>query len=333
MRRKPGNGKILSDIGERAAIGIISKIIGNNYIGDDCAVLDMGDRYLLVTTDMVWEGSHVPSAMTPYDTGYFLVAVNLSDIASKGGMPIGIVTALGLPCSYPVESLDELVRGMSDCARKYLTEVVGGDTKECGSLTLTGTAFGFVDKDKIMLRTGARPGDMVAVTGELGGAAAGYYALNRKKKPSRAELNHFITPLVNPEPRVAEGMALAGTGAATACMDISDGLASSVHQLSEANSVGFRLELDRVPVSATAKKAAKLYSMPVDELALYFGGDYELLVTVRPEKFSAASDAVRSVGGRLTSIGCVTGKRDNILMKNGRKARLEDRGWEHFTSK
>lgn len=310
----------LSDIGERKAVEIIKKMLKND-IGDDCAAVDIGKEYLLITTDMINQEKHIPKQAKPWQIGWFSIAVNLSDIAAKGGAPIGLVMALGLPRQTKIEFLEDMIRGMKACARKYGTDIIGGDTKECPSLTISGAAFGLVPKSRFMPRFGAMEGDLVAVTGNLGGAGAGYYSLKNGFKIRNAE-----NALLQPEPRIYEGVALSKTKAVTSCMDISDGLASSLYQMTE---LGCRIDLSKIPIAPAAHIIEKSTGISAVEQALYFGGDYELVCTLRQEKAQAAVDAVEKIGGKLTIIGRVAGKR-KYLLKDGKKIQLENRGYEHF---
>ena len=170
----------LSDIGERNAIKRIETILSKGDvavgIGDDCAAFTIGDDYLLVTTDMITQKTHIPEGMTPFQIGWFVVAINLSDIAAKGGRPLGLVLALGLPKNTSELFFTELMKGADACAIQNDTHIVGGDTKENPEITICGTAFGLVRKDEFMPRKGAKIGDVVAVTGTLGKAGAGYLA-------------------------------------------------------------------------------------------------------------------------------------------------------------
>jgi thiamine-monophosphate kinase len=321
--------KGLRDIGERKAIELIRGLLTRGDvavgIGDDSAALDMGDEYLLITTDMINERTHVPKA-TPRQIGWHLIAINLSDIACKGGRPIGIVTALGLPRGTRVPFLKELVKGMDRCATTFGTAVIGGDTKESSELNLTGTAFGLVKKDAFMSRSGARPGDLVAVTGGLGGAAAGLWALKKRLDRPKA-----LKALLEPWPRVREGISLGGSRAVTACIDISDGLSTSLHHLAAASKVGFSVSWDMVPVHDEVRRVGFPDDRAVEDAVLHFGGDYELLMTLdpRPGSLSKAIQAVRAHGTELTVIGVVT-KKGVLLEKDGRASRLENKGWEHF---
>ena len=152
MRRSCGIVvKKLIDLGERKAIKMISELISSdkNVLGliDDCAAIDTGSEYLLVSTDMITQKTHISKQMTPWQIGWFITAINLSDIASCGGKPLGITLSLGLPVDTTDIFLKEIIRGASKCATMYQTEILGGDTKENPNITLCGTALGLVKKD------------------------------------------------------------------------------------------------------------------------------------------------------------------------------------------
>lgn len=324
----------LIDIGERKLIKKILTILDDSRIavgpGDDCAAVEIGDDYLLITTDMLTHSTHLPKGITPYQIGWFIVAINLSDLAAKGAKPLGIVISLGLPEDYELDDLTELTKGMNDCARTFQTGIIGGDMKSNPEITLCGTAIGMVPQSCFMGRKGCAPGDLVAVTGTLGGAAAGYYAL--KNSLNDEEYNEGLKSIFEPNPRVTEGQVLAKSGAVTCSMDISDGLASSLYQLSELNEVGFEIELDKVPVAPVALKVSERLTIPIQELALYFGGEYELIVTLNPELANNAIEALqKQCNTNLTIIGKVISDQENRLFIDGKPENIENRGYEHFT--
>ncbi|MCK5290643.1 MAG: thiamine-phosphate kinase [Thermoplasmata archaeon] len=319
--------KQLLEIGEREAIEHIRKILdqGDFPLGltDDCAAIEMGKNYLLVSTDMINERTHMPVGMTAYDMGWHVIAVNLSDIASKGGEPLGVEVAVGLPRQKDIEFLEDMAQGMDSCARKYGTAIAGGDTKECYEVTLVGTAFGIVPKTKIMLRGGAHEGDIVAVTGNLGKGAVGYHALKHG-----LDIESAVSKMFRPEPRMAEGVALSKSGLATSCMDVSDGLASTAYQMCDESGMSMEIDFDKLP---RTEEISQIDFIPKDELLLYFGGDYELLVTLKPSGLKKAQSAVKKAGGELTEIGIVTESQEaNKLIKGGEMEILENRGYEHF---
>ncbi|UCG68141.1 MAG: thiamine-phosphate kinase [Thermoplasmata archaeon] len=320
----------LRDLGERKAQELIRDILLNNTIDnadmmDDCAVVEFGDDYLLVTTDMISKSTHIPENATFWQTGWHLVAINLSDIAAMGGKPLGLVVALGLPRIFDLGSLQKIVDGMNSCASKFGTCILGGDTKEAETLTLSGCAVGSVAKSEIMLRKGAKPGNIVAVTGKSGGAGAAYYALKNDINQDNSVKN-----LLEITPRIQEGRVLAKTKVVTSCMDISDGLASSIHQMGILNRVSFQLDFDQIPISSEAEAVSKSLHLPIEELVLYSGGDYELLITIDKDKMEDAKEALSEIGTKISPIGIVEEGTENTLIKDGVSTYLENRGYEHF---
>jgi thiamine-monophosphate kinase len=340
--------KVIEVGGERKLISIIRELLTKDVgtpcmdniikgIGDDSAILDLATYggqplYLLITTDTISQHTHIPREMTAWQVGWHIVAINLSDLAAMGGSPLAMVVALGLPPDYEVKLLKNLVKGMHTCGTKYNVPIVGGDTKRTRTLTITGTAIGIISSTDFMLREGCKVGDIVAVTGELGGAAAGYYCIRHKYNKNKYTKN-AIKSLLEPEPRIREGIALAQTRAVHAAIDISDGLASSLYQLRELNpTVGFEIEFDKLPQAGSAMYLAQTKKLPIEDLILYYGGDYELLVTIEPGKLSNAISAVSAVGTKLTPIGKVTSNRKIVLIRNGKKSNIKNIGYNHFRS-
>lgn len=322
--------KTLGGLGEREAIKIIEHLIKSDAvvgIGDDCAAIDIGSRYLLVTTDMMVTKSHIPKGMGPYDVGWSLIAVNLSDIAAMGGSPLGLVTAIGITRGHPIEFLEQMVDGMNDCARRFNTSVVGGDTKEHEDLVLCGTAFGEVEKDKILLRKGAKPGDFIAVTGALGRAGAGFHSLKRELGLKDAE-----AALKRPWPRIKEGLALGSSGIVTSCMDISDGLSSSIFEMSKVSGMTYEIDYAKVPRAPEVDMAFHDLERQKD-LTLNFGDDFELLFTVKRGAEDELAKLSQECGCPMTIIGKVTSGEQNILIDNGKREKLENLGYEHFRSR
>lgn len=302
-------------LGERELIRRISEILGG-VENDDCAVIDSGERYLVVTTDMLHRKTDFPDIMNPWQIGWMSVAVNLSDIAAMGAQPAGVLIAAGLPADADLYFIDELFAGFGDCASYYGTRIIGGDTDSHQELTITGTALGFVQKDQVLRRRGACKGDLLCTTGSLGGAGGGLWAWQQGHLDSP-----FIEKLLEPEPRLAEGRALAKSGAVTAMMDNSDGLALSLSDLAEVSRVGFVVHEERLPVAGGLEDAVGRES--AKEMVMSAGGDFELVFTVRPEGLDAARRACE-----LTVIGEVVA--EGIWMEaKGEKKRVQARGYEH----
>jgi thiamine-monophosphate kinase len=318
----------LSEIGEKEAVKRIiaevatAKDSNNIGPGDDAAAIDLGVIYLVASTDTVTQSGHVLPGMTDWQIGWMAAAVNYSDIAAMGARPIGILISMGLPRDTESERLDALIQGVMDCSESVGAELLGGDTKEACELTIAGTSLGTVVKKNILLRKGARPGDLVGMTGSLGLAAAGYHSIVKGLHLKRAE-----KAILEPRPRVKEGEILSASGLVTSCMDISDGLASSIYTLAEASNVSFELQHASIPVDEEVRDAARAAGLEVDELVLYYGGDYQLLFTFKPQGLDRLR---KELGKELSVIGKVTPPGENILVKEGQVIRLDNRGYEHF---
>lgn len=322
--------KTVSDIGERDLIKLASTIYGKYTdsvdLSDDCAIIPIGDYYFLATSDMISEKTHIPRTMSPWQIGWFIIAINLSDIAAKGGIPLGVLLSVGLPRTYQESSYIELLNGASSCATAFNTRIIGGDTKEHETIVLAGTAIGKIKKNLFMSRKGAQPDDVVAVTGSLGNAAAGFYKLEHEKRTGT------VNGLSKPTPRVFEGMALAETTKVHCCMDISDGLSSSLYQLSELNRIGFEIKQNLLPISTELQSYSEQDSK-IDRIqsALHFGGDYELLLTTEKENISILQRSLEPFDTNLTVIGKVVAEQKIQLITNQKKIHLPNQGYEHFT--
>ena len=319
----------LSDIGEREAIALLSRIFDRGQpigLGHDCGVVEWGEDYLVITTDVVNPRTHIPEGARADQVGWYVVAVNLSDVAAAGARPLGFVAALSLPRSTDVDFLKGLAQGMEACAREFGIAILGGDTKEADVMSLAGTAVGRVRKDRVLLRKGARPEDALVVTGDLGRAGLAYAQL--AEPATRAE---GLEQLLHPYPRVREGQAFSESGVVTSCMDISDGLGLSLAEMAAMSGLSYAVEWEKVPLynplEALPPERAK-------EFALYTGGDFELVATVRPEAVgelaARLNEPHRGVHHALTVIGTVGKAGPNLLEIGGKKEPLLARGWEHF---
>jgi thiamine-monophosphate kinase len=319
----------LADLGERRVVDALLRVFHGDDalpLGDDCGAVPWGDDYLLATTDAMNEATHMPPGATADRLGWHLVAINLSDLAAMGGTPLGFLASLSVPRGTDLAFLQSLAKGMDDACRAFGLVVLGGDTKEADRMSLAGTALGRVAQDEILLRRGARPGDRLVVTGEVGrGGWAETHLAASGEEGERA-----LEWLLRPTPRLAEGRLLATSGAATSCMDVSDGVAATLAQMAAASGVRFAVDWDALPL------AAPLRGLPPEEardVVLYRGGDYELLATVAAEGLEDVLAAARARGLALTPVGDVLpGTGGNVLRGSGKDAVLEDRGYEHFRS-
>ncbi|WP_406659920.1 thiamine-phosphate kinase [Methanolobus sp. ZRKC3] len=286
----------VSELGERSLINALSRSFKNSknpdlFIGpgeDDCAVLDISEtEYLVVTTDMLHRKTDFPLQMTPWQIGWMSSAVNFSDVASTGARPIGFLSSLGMSPDTDVSFVEEICKGMADCAKMCGTSVIGGDIDTHDELTINGTALGKVKKSQLLTRRGAQVGDKVCVTGFAGSAGAALHALfNGIDVP-----DSLLNTLFEPYPRIAEGQKLAESGAVTCMMDTSDGLALSLHDLADLNGVGFSIYEESIPVHDDIRNHVTDDPDELLNFAMYTGGDFELLFTVSPGMLEEAQSA------------------------------------------
>ena len=315
----------LSEIGEKAMVRSIASMLSSSAPlgpGDDAAAIDFGDRYIVISTDMLWETTHFHPRMTWRQKGWMAAAVNLSDIAAMGAQPLGFLMAMGLPADLDENYVREMVQGAVDCCDSYGTDYLGGDTKECSELVLTGTSLGSTPKKGLLTRKGARHGDLLMMTGTAGLASAGLLALEHDVASEKA-----VKALFEPQPRIKEGTLLSSTGKVTSCMDTSDGLSMSLHELGEASGVSFEVSASDLPIDAEVRRIAKVTKQDPLEIALHGGGDYQLLFTIDPK---GLDDVLAVLGDDARVIGhCVEGKK-NVLKRGRSVTELEPKGYEHF---
>ena len=324
----------LSDVGERALVELARKICRRGPrvrigIGDDAAAIDIDKRRCLVaTTDMLVARTHFPPGTTPEQMGHKAVVVNLSDVAAMGAEPLALLFSVGLPRKLEVSFVRRIVRSMDAVARRYGTYVVGGDLDETDDITITGVAFGVADCQRLLTRSGARPGNLIAVTGELGSAAAGLKIL-LEKLPSEG-YERLLRAQLEPAARVREGVLLAKSGKVTATIDVTDGLAANLWQISRESGAKLIIDYARLPVHRLTQKLAVHQKINSDDFVLFGGEDLELLFTVRRGGLARVQKALERVGTRVTVIGRVAEGRGVFMKKRGKIQKLPDRGYEHF---
>jgi thiamine-monophosphate kinase len=308
-----------------ARLGTSGVIAG---IGDDCAVLRRSPRQdSLVTTDFSLEGIHFRRDWHPPESvGHRCLTRGLSDIAAMGGEPVAAFLSLAIPRDLPQAWVSRFMRGLLGLAKKYRLTLAGGDTAESPHGVLADiVVVGSVPKGQAILRSGARPGDRIYVSGQLGGSAAAvvqFETLPLASKPTaRTYPRHFY-----PEPRLELGRILREKGLASAMIDTSDGLSTDLAHICEESKVGAEIAADLIPRARVGRPAREVSL----ELALHSGEDYELLFTAPPNKRIPPEIA----GVTLTYIGVIITRSvaPGILLRDaeGATQRLVSRGWEHF---
>lgn len=291
-------------------------------IGDDSAVLEVPPGHeLIVCTDTLVEGVHFPSGTRPEAIGHKALAVNLSDLAAMGARPTFFFLALTLPTAGPAW-LEAFSRGMASLARQSRIQLAGGDTTS-GPLSVTITAMGVVDKGRALLRSGARPGDKIVVSGIPGAAARALQLIKNEEAPDPPDR----AALEFPVPRLGLGQALLGK--ATACIDLSDGLAADLGHVLHQSGAGALIELDRLPRSNSLEALPDEARWP---LQLAGGDDYELCFTVSPSVVPDLPAIANSCGVELAVVGTVVRQPGlKFARADGSLFGLASSGYEHFS--
>jgi thiamine-monophosphate kinase len=324
-------------------------------IGDDCAVVEKDQQNVwLLTMDTLIESVHFDCSWhPPYLLGRKAVSVNVSDIAAMGGKPVFALLSLGLPTDFTPEWATELSRGINDACRQYGCLLIGGDTVcSPGKVSLTLTLIGEAERDRVLYRHAACPGDIVWVSGSLGYAAAGLDCFRSGKVaginigknigvPTEypSELKPCIKAHLDPEARVDFARALAQTGCVHAMMDLSDGLATDLSHLCQQSRVGARVEAEKLPGRRGLAPAASLLNkkrrdgMIVDWM-IAGGEDYELLFTADPKDSQAILDVAAGQGIRASPVGTIiTGQGVTLQQKTAEgyeEQHISFQGFDHF---
>jgi len=310
-------------------------------IGDDAAVIDFAGKKALVSTDMLLEGIHFDLAYTPLKhLGYKAVQVNLSDIYAMNGMAAQVTVSIGISSKFPLEAVEELYEGIYLACEKYNVDLVGGDTTSSRQgLVISVTSIGYADEKDITYRNTANEGDLVCVSGDLGGAYVGLQLLEREKlvyienpniQPDLEGKDYIIERQLKPEARkdVIELLKDIDVNP-TAMIDISDGLASEILHICKQSDKGCNIYEDKIPLDPMTFETAREFNLDPTVCALSGGEDYELLFTIKQadyEKIKIQMDI--SIIGHITerSAGC------NLVTKSGVVHTITAQGWNAFKS-
>jgi thiamine-monophosphate kinase len=297
-------------------------------IGDDAAVLDIDGIDLVVTTDILAAGTHFPPGTSPEQMARKAVVANFSDLAAMGAKPLAILFSIAFPKDLKLSFVRRLLKSMDSVAREYGAFVVGGDLDESGEIVVAGTALGLVRKGRSLTRSGAKVGDLVAVTGTLGKASAGLKIL-LEKLPRRG-FHELVRAQLEPRARVREGGILAENSCVTAAIDLSDGLASDLWQLAKASTVKIIIERESIPADPLVIEFSREYGFDPDNFVLYGGEDFELLFTVKAREWRKIFRAFRKKGMKITPVGRVVRGKGVYIRVEGKTQPLPDRGYEHY---
>jgi thiamine-monophosphate kinase len=329
-----------SPLGETELIAQLAKIFGASPpevplgIADDCAALDLGGPdYLLWTVDTLLEGVHFDLAYTSLSQlGRKSLAVNLSDIAAMGGKPSYALLSLGWPPGRALAGALEFGEGLAACARDYEVMIIGGDTVSSTlGMAVTLTVLGRVPKSEMLRRSGAKVGDLVYVTGTLGESAAGLEILRRNLDLDPLLRKPLVRAHLDPQPQVAVGRLLAQEGLATACIDLSDGVATDLHHICRLSGVGARLAAEDIPMSPGVRAVARMVGKDPLELALQGGEDYQLLFSSSPAQASRVPEFFTQTGLVVPiQIGELSSGKEVVLITRKKEKIISAGGYDHF---
>ncbi len=324
----------VEDVGEWEVINRIWRILvkdDDEIMGfnDDVVAKRIGRGWVLVAhTDALMESTDVLPGMSPHSIGFKSVVMNVSDFASKGVRPLGMLFTLGVPKGVDVEYVEEVARGWRDASSKYGLYIWGGDVSEAKELTLCGTIIGLAREKALMRRRGAREGDVVACIGEFGLTSIAYLMLLKGlRAPDKVVKRRALRAVYYPRAYLKEGLRLSRLGVVTSSMDSSDGLAWTLHTLCSLNDVG--MVIRSIPIPIEVQRYAEKYDLDPYELALYGGEEYALVFTLRGD---GVDRIPKNLAKRIHVMGVVTSDKKLRLEVDGGEKRIEARGWEHFRS-
>ena len=335
----------LSDLGEFGLIDHLTKNFTIQQkstvygIGDDAAVLDFNSDKVVVTTDLLVEGVHFDLSYVPLKhLGYKAVVVNLSDVYAMNAEATQITVSIAVSNRFPLEALEELYAGIATAAKIYNVDVIGGDTTSSTTgLLISVTAMGKVTADNVVYRNGAKPNDLLVVSGDLGGAYMGLQVLEREKEvykvnpnnqPDLEAYTYIIERQLKPEARkdVVELLEALDVKP-TAMIDVSDGLSSEIMHLCSQSQVGCELYENKIPLDPQVISVCEEFDIDSTTIALNGGEDYELLFTINQKDF----DKIKG-NPNLSVIGYITDKSSGLHLVTRAEAKIElkAQGWKNF---
>ena len=311
----------IKDIGEFGLIDRITKKPKNKDIvvgiGDDAAVFKTKELHVL-TTDCLVEGDHFRREwFTPKQIGMKAIEINVSDIAAMGAIPKFVLVSLALPKDLDVEFVEELYKGMWKACDRYNIEIIGGNMTHCNQIVISITITGEVDKKNLCLRSGAKPGDFILVSGHIGNGRAGLRLFQNNLKGFEQVKNGYLEPKANLD------RALKIAPYVNSMEDISDGLASEIKHICDESKCGVIIYKDKIPISDQVRDVAQNLREDEYNYALYGGEDFELVFTI-------SEDNLDKVNGFL--VGEITKNKGIKLSIEGKLTLITEKGYDHFTN-
>ncbi len=309
----------ICDKGDRVRLGI----------GDDAAVYETEDGLIVITTDMLVENVHFTEDFSAENLGRKAVVVNLSDLAAMGAEPYGLVYSFGTPSKTKSEYVSNLLENINSTARSYDSYILGGDMNEAGEVIISGTAFGGIEEGELLSRSGAGPGDIIGVTGSLGAASAGFEVMISDDY-SLDDWKILEKGLYRPKARIKEGRILAQSNIVTSAIDITDGLACDLWQVSRMSQVSLEIDASALPVDSEVERFAEETDSNLDEFLLYGGEDFELLFTVESGQWNRLEKMFEDIDTSISRIGRVSSGEGVFINREEGREKVPDKGYEHF---
>ncbi|NJD99238.1 thiamine-phosphate kinase [Thermococcus sp. LS1] len=310
---------------EREIIELFMKHLkkqGDLPLGDDAGALRIGDEWLVATNDMLVRKTDVPDIMTPEQVGFKAVTMNVSDVAAMGARPIGFLFSLGVPRGFDGLYLEGVAKGIGKALEFYEIPVLSADTNEADDLIIDGMALGRTRR--LLTRSGAKPGDLVCITGDIGRSLAGLLVWKNDLDVSLSTKEILYEKLLEPKARVKEGIRLGNY--ANAAIDISDGLAKELHLMAEMSGVRIEVDASKLPIMEEVFEVAELLRRDPLEIALASGEEFELVFTVPPEY-------TEELDFDFTVIGSVHKGAGVFITTEEKRMEMPSLGWEHLDSR
>ncbi|NHI92850.1 MAG: thiamine-phosphate kinase [Candidatus Lokiarchaeota archaeon] len=315
---------------------ILIGIKSQTGINEDCGVIDLGldDQVLVITTDLISKKRHAPFLMSYKQMGMKAITVNVSDLAAMGARPLGLVMSLGFPEKIYEQEIDELGQGMEIKAKKYDTCVFGGDVNRTDDLIIAGTAIGITNKRHLMTRHGAKVGDLVAVTGNIGLAASGFTILQENNEKLIKKFPNSVKAALEPDAKIKFSLDIAKTSKITAIGDITDGLAWELHKIGTASNVGIEIEEKSIPIHVESLEINNLLKNDLHYSIFHVGEDFELVFTLKEENLDDILRIAKDHGEKISIIGKTQEPSKGVTLrnKNNEIKNLQRKGWDQFTS-
>ncbi len=308
---------------EREIIKVFMKHLrlqGDLPLGDDAGALKFGGEWLVATNDMLVKTTDVPEIMTPEQVGFKAVTMNVSDLAAMGAKPIGFLFSLGIPRNFDMEYLEGIAKGIARASEFYKIPIISADTNEACDLIIDGIALG--KTKRLLLRSNAKPGDLVCVTGDVGRALAGLKVYFENLDIEKRTRKTLYERLLEPKARINEGITLSKY--ANSAIDISDGMSKELHLIAEMSGVKILVDSEKLPIREEVFEVAEILRLDPIEIALASGEEFELIFTI-PEEHLDKLDFDFTVIGRVE-------KGEGVyLRRNGKLERMPVLGWEHLS--